>query len=277
MTILGPGLLGASLGMAARQRGLVQRVRVWARRAEARNACLGSEWCDSVAEDPAEAVRESEIVVLCTPVDRIAPLVERVRSGFAPGALLTDVGSTKARICRETTAVLPAGVHFVGSHPMAGSEKTGMENAREDLFNERACIVTPLAATSGEATARIVHFWEALGMRVTRLSPEEHDRIVAAISHLPHMLASLLCSLLAEKPDRWKALAGTGLLDTTRVAAGSSGLWTSICEHNRDPLLGVLEEFRTLLAEFSSALREEDWKKVAGLLEEARLYRQDLQ
>ena len=276
MTILGPGLLGASLGMAAKKRGGVRRVRVWARREEARKACLGEEWCDSVADHPADAVTGSAIVVICTPVDRIVPVLETARSGFSPGAVVTDVGSTKDRICRESAGLFPAGVDFVGSHPMAGSEKTGMENAREDLFNERACIVTPLPTTTGEATARIIRFWEAIGMRVTRLSPEEHDRIVAAISHLPHMLASVLCSLLAGKPESWKSLAGTGLQDTTRVAAGGSGLWTSICEHNKEPLLGVLEEFQTLLSEFARALRGEDWEKIAALLEEARLYRLDL-
>ena len=276
ISILGPGLLGASLAKAARSRRLADRIHVWARRPEARQACLDAGWCDAAEAEPAAAVGGSDFVVVCTPVDRIVPTLESAREGLLPGAVVTDVGSTKARICREAVALLPPEVHFVGSHPMAGSEKTGMENAREDLFLDRACLVTPLPPTEGRIQERVVAFWRGLGMRVHCLAPEEHDRVVANISHLPHMLASVLCARLSENPPDWKLLAGAGLLDTTRVAAGSPDLWTSICQHNRDALLEALRLYRDRLEDLQALLATEDWKGLRSVLEEAREYRRSL-
>lgn len=276
MTILAPGLLGASLGMATRELGLAKRIHVWARRAETRRACADEAWCDAVFPDPADAAEGSDLVVLCPPVDAIVPLVKQVSSKIQPGALVTDVGSTKSRICRLASHLVPEGSFFVGSHPMAGSEKSGMEHASGDLFRNRACLVTPLEESPADPVDALVAFWKSLGMEVTTMSPEKHDEIVAQISHLPHLLASLLALHLSRKPAAWQAFCGNGLRDTTRIAAGNSGIWRSIFEENKDELLRAMDEFERELARMRSSLHNGEWAHVRHLLELGKSYREGL-
>ena len=273
MTILAPGLLGGSLGLAAHRLGLASRITVWARRAEVRLACSEAEWCAAAYADPCEAVSGSDFVVLCLPVDGIVPMAQRIVPALSNGTLVTDVGSTKSRICRLAARAMPAGVHFIGSHPMAGSEKSGLDHADAELFQARACLVTPIEDTVDAPLDALVAFWKALGMEVTTLSPERHDEIVAHISHLPHLLASVLASHLAAKPSGWQAFCGNGLRDTTRIAAGSPDIWRSIFEENRDELLRALDGFENELARLRSHLHNGEWAQVRHLLEKGRQFR----
>ncbi len=276
MTILAPGLLGASLGMAARHYSLTGRIHVWARRAESRESCRTSAWCDAVFADPAEAVRGSDLVIVCTPVDTIVGMVREIAANLEAGALVTDVGSTKSRICRLAARSVPGGVHFIGSHPMAGSEKSGMRHASESLFLQRACLVTPLEDTPAEPVDALVRFWKALGMEVTTVSPEVHDEIVANISHLPHLLASTLCLYLSRQPPAWQAYSGNGLRDTTRIAAGSSEIWRSIFEENKEELLRAVDGFEAELARLRGHLHNGEWAQVRHLLDHGKAYREGL-
>jgi prephenate dehydrogenase len=276
LTILAPGLLGASLAMAARHYALARRIHVWARRAESRHACETSDWCDGAFADAGESVAGSDLVILCTPVDAIIPMVRQISSCLQAGALVTDVGSTKSRICRLGARLVPSGVDFIGSHPMAGSEKSGLDHARLDLFRNRACLVTPVEETTAAPVDRLVGFWRSLGMEVTTLTPEEHDEIVAHISHLPHLLASLLALQLSRKPDSWQAFAGNGLRDVTRIAAGNSGIWRSIFEENKDELLRALDGFEHELAGMRSLLHNGEWARIRQLLEAGKSFREGL-
>jgi prephenate dehydrogenase len=276
LTILAPGLLGASLGLATRQLSLANRIHVWARRAESRAACNDADWCDRAFADAAEAVDGSDMVILCTPVDSIVPMVRSIAAKLSPGALVTDVGSTKSRICRLASHAVPDGVVFIGSHPMAGSEKSGMNHASVDLFRDRACLVTPLEAASTDKVDSLVRFWRTLGMEVTSLSPEKHDEIVAHISHLPHLLASMLALHLSRKPDGWQAFCGNGLRDTTRIAAGNSEIWRSIFEENKEELLRAIDAFEGELALMRSALHNDEWAHVRHLLDLGKGYREGL-
>jgi cyclohexadieny/prephenate dehydrogenase len=262
--------------MAARRFGVAGRVRVWARRAESREACAESDWCCGAFADPGEAVAGSGLVVICTPVDRIVETVRSCSRSLMPGALVTDVGSTKSRICRHASHEVPSETVFIGSHPMAGSEKSGMHHARADLFQGRACMVTPLEQAPPEAVDCLVRFWRQIGMDVSSLSPEKHDEIVARISHLPHLLASVLALQLSRSPDPWKALAGNGLRDTTRIAAGSPDIWRSIFEENREELLRALSDFEDQLAEVRSHLHNGEWLRLRQMLEKGKQYRDDL-
>ena len=276
LTILAPGLLGASLGMAARHYSLASGIRVWARRAESRQACEAADWCDRAFADAKASVEGSDLVIVCTPVDHIAPMVREIASSLRAGALVTDVGSTKSRICRLCSHYMPEGSRFIGSHPMAGSEKSGMEHARPELFRHRACLVTPLENEDPEAADRLVLFWRSLGMEVTSVSPEKHDEIVANISHLPHLLASLLCLYLNRKPDAWQAFSGNGLRDTTRIAAGNSEIWRSIFEENKEELLRALDGFEKELTLMRSHLHNGEWAQVRHLLDLGKAYREGL-
>lgn len=277
LTILAPGLLGASLGMAARHYGIARRVHVWARRAEVRQSCGDAAWCSGAFAEPGEAVRGGDLVIVCLPVDRIAGMVQQIGPFLEPGALVTDVGSTKSRICRCCARILKGEAVFVGSHPMAGSEKSGMENARVDLFHNRACLVTPLEETPGEAVEQVVRFWRDLGMEVSTMSPERHDEVVAHISHLPHLLASLLALQLSRKPHQWQAFSGEGLRDTTRIAAGSPEIWRSIFEENREELLRALDAFEEELGLMRSHLYNNEFSQVRHLLQLGKAYREGLE
>lgn len=275
ITILGPGLLGASLALALKERGLCQRVHAWSRRSETRAQAIRSDWCDAVFDDAAEASIGSELVVVCTPVETILPILEQIASSLAPETLVTDVGSTKSLICREARGVKD-GLNFIGSHPMAGSEQTGMAHARSDLFEDAACILTPIEGALDTQIVRLHELWEAIGMRVVTTSPEKHDEIVAHISHLPHLLASVLCSYLAGQEPGWKQLAGSGLRDTTRVASGDPTLWKQILEQNREEVLRAIDGFEAELHALKTALLDKDTPGLVTRLNRGKSFRDQL-
>jgi prephenate dehydrogenase len=277
ITILGPGLLGASLAMAVKERGLAARVVTWSRRPETRAKCLHQPWCDAVRDTPEAAVAGSDLVILCTPVQTIVPLLEQIESALTDGALVSDVGSTKSLICREAQAALEGrNATFIGAHPMAGSEQAGLEHARADLFEQAACILTPLEESPPAAIAKLHAFWEALGMVVATASPETHDEIVAHVSHLPHLLASTLCSYLATQDTTWSALAGGGLRDTTRIASGDPQLWRQILEQNSDEVLRAIEGFEQELHTLKAALLNQDAPSIHNQLKRGKTYRDRL-
>ena len=273
LTILAPGLLGGSVARAARARGAAQKIVLWARRPEARLKLREQPWCDAVADTPAEAVKNANLVVIAAPVDQIVPLAQQIASHLAPGAIVTDVGSVKGEIARLGHIALGTHGHFVGSHPMAGSEKTGWEHGTEKLFEHRTCFVTPLEATDARATATVVKFWHELGAEVVTVAPDAHDEIVANISHLPQVLASSLCAALAKKNPAWRNHAGGGLRDTTRIAASDPKIWRAILEQNRDEVLRALSQFEDELHAFRMALSNRDYIEVAARLERGKAYR----
>jgi cyclohexadieny/prephenate dehydrogenase len=276
ITILGPGLLGASLAKAVKLKGIFERVKTWSRRKETREKCIGQDWCDEVLETAEEAVAGADFVVLCPPVQVIPGLLEQLADHFEKGAIVTDVGSTKATICEAAQKVLPREVEFLGSHPMAGSEKTGLEHAQADLFEGMACILTPTESNTLETISKVDAFWQALGMRTGQTSPEEHDKIVAAVSHLPHVLASVLSENLLRKPGDWKNYAGKGLRDTTRIAAGDPLLWRQIIEENAGPIEEMLNDFKASLNDFQDALKQRDFDRIEKILEDGKVHRDSL-
>ncbi len=273
LTILAPGLLGGSVARAARAHGAASRIVLWARRPEARLKLREQPWCDAVADSPEEAVREAGLVVIAAPVDRIVPLARQIAPHLAPGAIVTDVGSVKGEIARVGHAALGERAHFVGSHPMAGSEKTGWEHGSAELFKHRTCFVTPLEASDPAAVATVVRFWKELGGEPVTLSPDQHDEIVAHISHLPQVLATSLSAFLAHQHPAWRNYAGGGLRDTTRIAGSDPHLWRTILEQNRDEVLRALRQYQDELQSFQAALSNRDWLEVVARLERGKAYR----
>ena len=274
LAILAPGLLGGSVAMAARHYGAAGRITLWARRPETRLKLRGQPWCDAVADTAEEAVRDAGLVIICAPVDQIVPLIRQIAPALKPGAVVTDVGSVKGEICREATTALAGRAHFVGSHPMAGSEKTGWEHGRADLFSRRTVFVTPRPETDAKAAAAVAAFWVALDADVATLAPDAHDEIVAHISHLPQVLASTLCAGLARRDVRWRNYAGGGLRDTTRIAGSDPKLWKTILEQNRDEVLRALRSYQDELHGLERALANRDWFEVQAILERGRAYRE---
>lgn len=274
LVILAPGLLGGSVAQAARHFGAARRITIWSRRAETRLALQNQPWCDAVADTPEAAVAEATLVVLAAPVERIVELAGLIAPALPPGAIVTDVGSTKGSLTRACQAVTPKHAHFVGSHPMAGSEKTGWENGSATLFTGRSCFVTPLdGITDPSAAEMVARFWHDVGAKVTTVNPDLHDEIVAHISHLPQVVATALSGFLAQRPHNWRSLAGNGLRDTTRIAGGDSTMWLEIFQQNRDEVLRALSKLQDELQGFHAALANRDWMEVRARLERGRDYR----
>lgn len=279
MTILGPGLLGASLGMAARANGLAGETTVWARRPEARAACLQQDWCDRTEATLEAAVGESDLVVLCTPVRHVETTLDLLAPHAPPGCLVTDVGSVKGAICQAAEQAFSSSTSpatFIGSHPMAGSEKGGMEHAGPDLFEGRPCFVTPGPDAPAEQVEAVHTFWEKLGMTVTQVEPAEHDAIVAHVSHLPHALASCLAHALAGQPETWGTHAGQGLRDTTRIASGDPTLWEEIFSQNRAAVLEALDSFQRAVSEFKGHVETSSAKELRAFLTTGKTFRDSL-
>ncbi|MDD2707134.1 MAG: prephenate dehydrogenase [Verrucomicrobiae bacterium] len=250
VTILGPGLLGGSVGMAIRKRKLARRVVIWGRRLEAAREAVKKGAADAVAGSPDEAVAGSDLVILCTPVEIMPDLARQFRARLARGAIVTDVGSTKYEVVKVLSQILERKAAFVGAHPMAGSEKDGLKAARANLFDGAVCILTPLPQTAMKAVDRVRVFWERLGCRLRTATPSEHDEWVASISHLPHLTAAALVNSVARGTPRAFDVAGNGFRDTTRVAAGPAEMWTGIILSNREEirrnLQRLIDELETL-------------------------------
>ena len=275
ITVIGTGLLGASLLQSAHARKICKRTAAWSRRVESRESCRNAPWCDYAPDSLSDAVADADLIIICTPVDHIAEMCSHIAASVSD-AIVTDVGSVKASICQDCHPLIAAPSVFIGSHPMAGSENAGMEHATPELFEGRSCFLTPLDGTDEDPIARLTSFWESLGMSVTPTSPEAHDAIVARLSHLPHFIASVLCKQIAQMPEKDSALSGAGLKDTTRIAAGDPSLWTAILKQNRAHLLKALDEFEGTFNEFRSALEKDDPSAIHNLLTQAKEFREKL-
>jgi prephenate dehydrogenase len=279
VAIVGVGLIGGSIGLALRERGLASEVVGVGRRASSLDKALAHGTIDRGTTNLVDGTAEADWVVVATPVAGIADAVLSVARTSAR-ATITDAGSTKAAICRELRAQstrseppLSLGGRFVGSHPLAGDHRTGPEHARADLFVDRTVVVTPEDDTPPGLVERAKEFWESLGAHVELLSPEEHDRALAATSHLPHLVAA---ALAGATPDEWLRLAATGWADTTRIAAGDAGLWTQIFSQNRAAVLDALRRFEHKLAVLAEAIDQDDPAAINAQLLEARRIRDAL-
>lgn len=274
IAILGVGLIGGSIGLAAQKHKIADKV-VGIGRKEDRLARAKRQGCITEGTTDWQAgIRGADLIVVCSPVESIVPLVEQMVPFCQPGTIITDAGSTKQRIV-DTLHLSESirgrkDVYFVGSHPMAGSDKSGSDYAVADLFENRVTIVTPVAETDRTAQATVRKFWESLGSQVLEMSPAQHDAGVAVTSHLPHVIASLLAASTAES---LLELTSSGWADTTRVAGGDVELWRQILTTNRGHVLQTLANFEKLLIAFRASLeagQDEHWIK---LLEQGKHHR----
>jgi len=255
LSIVGVGLLGGSVAKAARSGGLARRIVGVGRDPERLRPAVDDGTLDTAVTDLEAGVREADVILLAAPVLAIEGLLERVWGAAANGALITDVGSTKRNIVRAAerlAATRPLG--FVGSHPLAGSEQAGYRVARADLFRGATVVVTPTEKTELAALKTTTELWEALGARVTSLDPETHDRTVAAISHLPHLIACALVDGAGRVEPGALELAARGFRDTTRIAGGDPDMWTEIFLANRDALTAGIEAFRQALGDLQRVI-----------------------
>ncbi|MCA9271384.1 MAG: prephenate dehydrogenase/arogenate dehydrogenase family protein [Planctomycetales bacterium] len=264
VAIIGVGLIGGSVGLALRQRKLATKVVGVGRRAGSLAKARRCGAVDATTTQLARGVRDADLVVVCSPVEMIAQHVRQAAAACPAGALITDAGSTKASLVAELSGPLGRDVRFVGSHPLAGSEKTGPENASAALFEDRLVVVTPSDDATAKDVRAIENFWRSLGARTVRMNAAEHDAAVAATSHAPHVIAA---ALAAATDARHLPLVAGGWLDTTRIAAADAQLWRQILLDNRQNTLAALDAFEARLAEFRAALSEADGARLARLLD----------
>ncbi len=278
VAIVGVGLIGGSLAAALRQRKVARRVigvgRDGSRLEAAKNAGL----IDDGSTDLADVARHASLIVFCTPVERVANGVRLALSGLASDSslatrhsslLITDAGSVKGPICAELADV----PNFLGAHPIAGSHRQGFEAADANLFEGKVCVLTPQATTAVDDLARLERFWQSVGMRTVRMTPDDHDAALAMTSHLPHVVAASLAATLA--PEN-RSLTGTGFRDTTRVAAGDPTLWTGILLNNTAHIIDGIEMMQQRLESFLTAIKLKNADVLKQLLEDGRVTRETL-
>jgi len=276
IVIFGPGLIGGSIALALRSRSPETFIAIWGRNPSTLQEIFESGLADSVTSDAVSAVGGADLIVLCTPITVMPELATTIAPHLDPQTLITDVGSVKSSLVKKLAPIL--GTHFLGAHPMAGSERSGIAAARADLFVEAPCILTPLEKTSPEAVSKISAFWNSLGARVTMMTPEAHDRIVARISHLPHAVAFAIVNLVAGTlPKDSCLLAGGSYRDGTRVAASDPVLWTGILLDNRAEVATALREMSDLLGLFAQNLEEEKSDSILDFLTRAKEHRDVLE
>jgi prephenate dehydrogenase len=277
LVVIGVGLIGGSFALALKRARAVKRV-VGVGRTRANLAdALKRRIIDESSQDAARAVRDADFVLLATPVGQMAAVMTAVAPHLPAHAVVTDAGSTKRDVVACARRFL--GRHyarFVPGHPIAGTEKSGATAAFPELFRDRNVILTPQPETAPRATALVRRAWETCGARVTRLEADEHDSILAAVSHLPHVIAYALVDMLAGRRNaaRLFGLSAGGLRDTVRIAGSSPEMWADICSANRDALLAVLEDYEGKLEEIRAAIAGGDSQELKRLFTRARSARE---
>ncbi len=271
--LVGVGLINGSLAKDLKRLELAQVITGLGRDRERLAGAQSAGIIDRFALLQEADVADADLVVLGVPVAKTAEVLAAIQPSLAPGALLTDVGSTKGSVIQAAEEVfgrLPE--HFVPGHPIAGSERIGYEHAEENLFSGRRVILTPTENTNAEALQRIRALWQGVGARVDELSAEQHDLILSATSHLPHMVAYTLVNYLEHKPEAEQIFdyAAAGFYDFTRIASSSPAMWTDICLANREQLLVSIEGFGELLKELHSLISDRKDEALYAFLEQAK-------
>lgn len=282
VTIIGVGLLGGSLGLFLKEHKLAKTVVGVGRRVANLELAVELGAIDRYVSDPQEAVRDSEFILLATPVDTYVSHVQEWGQHVPAGAIVSDVGSVKGQLVFDVEAGLPTHVSFVGAHPIAGKEKSGVAHSTSKLFSGARCILTPTPLTNQEALSKVRALWEKVGSEVISMDPMIHDWVLGAVSHLPHIAAFSLMHALQDlqdlTPESLQLLdfSGGGLRDTTRIAASSPEMWRDICLANRENLLKMVDQYMVQLQVFKQLLQDQDGTGLANSIEHAKVLREKL-
>jgi len=275
VALIGCGLIGGSLGIRLRERRLAGEITGFDRDNQSLNLAVECGAVDRAASSAREAVQGAELVILAVPVLSIAGLVGEIAPALEQGAVVTDAGSTKSGVMRQVALLLPPGTYFIGGHPMAGSEESGMRGADPALLENAIYVLTPGRDVPKEVVERLFALLEAAGAQPLLLDAEIHDRLVASISHLPHLMAVALvvCASRMGETEMIKTLAAGGFRDTTRVALGNPKIWRDICISNRHHLMEAVASLEEVIAEMKGLLRQADGAALEQFFNEARDFR----
>jgi len=280
IALVGIGLIGSSLARVIRREGLARHVAISTRSAatlaRAQELGLG----ESYSTDAKEAVRDADLVIVSVPVGSSGAVAEEIAPALRPGAILTDVGSTKASVIAQMQPHVPAGVHFIPGHPLAGTEKSGPDAGFADLFENRWCIFTPLPDTDPAALEKLSEFWRRCGSNIDTMDPQHHDMTLAIVSHLPHIIAYNIVGTADDLQSVTKSevikYSASGFRDFTRLAASDPTMWRDVCLHNKDAILEMLARFSEDLAYLQRAIRWGEGDKLFELFTRTRDVRRSI-
>ncbi len=280
VALIGIGLIGSSLARVIRREGLSKHVAISTRSADtlkrAEELALG----DSYDTDARQAVRDADLVIVSVPVGASGAVAAAIAPALKPGAILTDVGSTKRSVIDQMKPHVPAGVHFIPGHPLAGTEKSGPDAGFPELFENRWCIFTPLPGTDAAALGKLAAFWRACGSNIDTMDPEHHDKVLAIVSHLPHIIAYNIVGTADDLETVTESevikYSASGFRDFTRLAASDPTMWRDVCLHNKDAILEMLARFSEDLALLQRAIRWGEGDKLFDIFTRTRAIRRSI-
>jgi cyclohexadieny/prephenate dehydrogenase len=280
VALIGVGLVGSSLARVLRRDALAGEIVACARRQETLDAARRLDLADRVTSDPAEAAAGADLVVVSTPISAYADIARRMAGVLKPGAIVTDVGSVKEAAVRDLQPSLPAGVHLVPGHPVAGTEHSGPEAGFAEMFQDRWCILTPLPEGDPAAVETVTRLWQAAGMKVVTMDAEHHDKVLAITSHLPHLIAYTIVGTATDLEDTLKSevikFSAGGFRDFTRIAASDPVMWRDVFLNNREAVLEMLQRFTEDLTALQRAIRRGEGDKLEDLFTRTRAIRRSI-
>jgi len=259
IAIIGLGLIGGSLALAIKQTGFKGEITGIGRREENLIKAKEMGMIDSFSINHADGVNDADLVVLAAPIGQFEEIADNIKNNLKTGSIVTDVGSVKTNIVKKLDAIMPQGVSFVGAHPIAGKECSGIDASNGELFRNAKCIITPSPSSADHAIEEVIRLWESVGAIILHMSPEEHDLIFAAVSHLPHVIAYATVNTIMEVNPNILHFGGTGLKDMSRIALSPADLWRDICAFNKDDILKVLNEFSSSISNMIDLFEKSDW------------------
>ena len=280
IALIGIGLIGSSLAHDIKRLGLAKDVVITTRSAETLKRAEELQLGDRYTSSAAEAARDADLIIVSVPVGASESVAREIAGSLKPGAIVTDVGSTKASVIAQMQPYMPAHAHFIPGHPLAGTEKSGPDAGFPGLFEGRWCIFTPLAATNESALRTLRNFWETLGSKVDEMDPEHHDKVLAIVSHLPHIIAYNIVGTADDLETVTESevikYSASGFRDFTRLAASDPTMWRDVCLHNKDAILEMLARFSEDLASLQRAIRWGEGDKLFELFSRTRSIRRSI-
>jgi prephenate dehydrogenase len=276
VTIIGVGLIGASFALALKKNRLCSSITGFGRNRENLVRAKERGIIDSFESDLAATCRDADLIMLSTPVGTFIELTKAIAPALKKGAVVTDAGSVKGRLVYEIEKIMPEGVHYIGGHPIAGNDRSGLDASDAELFRDAKCIITPTENSDAGSLQAVTDLWKSLGSEVITMTPENHDKVYAAVSHLPHLIAYNIINTVAEIDISYLKFCGQGFKDTTRIASSSPELWRDICIMNRENLIEMISVFQKNLETLGRYLRASDPDSIEKEFRKARTLREGI-
>lgn len=277
IAIIGVGLIGGSFALALKQQGFKGKITGMGRNKKKLLKAKKLGIVDDYTTEFIKGIKDADLILLAVPVGQFETIVRNIRHNIKKGTIVTDVGSVKAQIVRKLDPLMPEGVHFVGAHPIAGKECSGINCASAELYKNARCIITPGRNTNKNALGKIIRLWKTVGAKTALMKPEEHDVIFAAVSHLPHVVAYALVNGIIKVDEAILHHGGKGLRDMTRIAKSPAELWRDICSHNKKNILRSLKMFSSSISNITKLIERSDWKGLEKEFIKAREAREPLE